>query len=51
MMEKTGRVTPGKTPSEVSGKKSECVKSGRAVRKDENPPSDVKKKITQPSSE
>lgn len=50
-MEKRGRVEPGKTPSEVSGKKSECVKCGRAVRKDEKAPREVKSHIkVSPSS-
>lgn len=35
-MIKNGRVEVGKTPSEVSGKKSETIKKGSAVRIDEN---------------
>ena len=37
-MIKNGKVEAGKTPSEFSGKKSELVKRGVAVRKDEKPP-------------
>lgn len=37
MMEKTGRVEAGTTPSEVSGKPSEVIKEGQALRKDETP--------------
>lgn len=37
MMEKQGKVEAGVTPSEVSGKPSEVIKEGQAVRKDEAP--------------
>jgi hypothetical protein len=37
MMEKTGRVEAGVTPSEVSGQPSQTIKEGQAVRKDETP--------------
>ncbi len=35
-MIKTGNVEVGKTPSEVSGKKSELIKNGAAVCKNED---------------
>jgi hypothetical protein len=38
MMTKHGAVEPGYTPSEVSGKPSEVIKQGSAIRKDEEAP-------------
>jgi hypothetical protein len=45
MMEKNGRVEPGKTPSEVSGRKSETLKAGQAVRADEVPAENTVEKV------
>ena len=38
MMTKHGAVRAGETPSEVSGKPSEVIKQGRAVKVDEEAP-------------
>jgi hypothetical protein len=45
MMEKTGRLEPGKTPSEVSGRPSEILKEGQIVRKDESPVENTVEKV------
>lgn len=37
-MIKHGAIRAGETPSEVSGTKSETIKKGSAVRRDETPP-------------
>ena len=37
-MIKHGAVQAGKTPSEVSGRRSEIIKQGAAIRRDEKPP-------------
>ena len=37
-MIKNGKVEAGKTPSEVSGRRSQVIKEGSALRKDEKPP-------------
>jgi hypothetical protein len=44
-MEKNGRINPGSTPSEVSGKPSETLKKGQAVREDEAPVENTVEKV------
>jgi len=39
-MIKHGAIQAGKTPSEVSGRQSEIIKEGAAVRRDEEPPAE-----------
>ena len=45
MMEKNGRVEPGRTPSEVSGRPSSVLKDGQAVRVDETPVENTVEKV------
>jgi hypothetical protein len=44
-MEKNGRIEPGRTPSEVSGKPSEVLKEGQAVQKEEAPAQNTVEKV------
>ena len=45
MMEKRGRIEIGVTPSEVSGKPSQTIKEGQALRKDEAPVENTVEKV------
>jgi hypothetical protein len=45
MMEKNGRVEPGNTPSEISGRPSEVIKEGQAVRTNEAPVANTVEKV------
>lgn len=44
-MEKNGRLEPGKTPSEISGKPSELIKKGQAVTEEETPVENTVEKV------